>query len=100
MARDNGWKPQNCRAERRHPRAFRPYVCPRSPGAVADLAHTQPLHRPLTTLACAPETTAAKVRLLTAAAHYFNTLAVADFGGRPGAPREEGLVEQVVGAAF
>jgi prophage maintenance system killer protein len=58
------------------------------------------LQQPLDFAQADPETTVAKVRLLTAAAHYFNTLAVADFGGRPGAPREEGLVEQVVGAAF
>lgn len=47
-----------------------------------------------------PETTAAKVRLLTAAATYFNVLAVTEFGGRPGPVRQEGLVEQVVAAAF
>jgi len=46
------------------------------------------------------ETTIAKVRLLTAAATYFNVLAVGDFGGRFGTVREPGLVEQVVGAAF
>jgi death-on-curing protein len=46
------------------------------------------------------ETTLAKVRILTAAAMYFNVLAVADFGGRPGPPRGEGLVEQAVAAAF
>jgi len=39
------------------------------------------LREPLDFSATDPETTAAKVRLLTAAAHYFNTLAVADFGG-------------------
>lgn len=47
-----------------------------------------------------PEATAAKVRLLSAAATYFNVLAVTDFGGRPGPVRQEGLVEQVVAAAF
>ncbi len=47
-----------------------------------------------------PDTTAAKVRIFTAAAYYFNTLAVAEFGGRPGVPRAHGLVEQVVAAAF
>src|SRR5947199_5422507 len=47
-----------------------------------------------------PDTTLAKVRLLTAAATYFNTLAVADFGGRMGPARAEGLVEQVIAAAF
>jgi hypothetical protein len=46
------------------------------------------------------ETTLAKVRLLSAAAVYFNILAVEQFGGRAGAPRAPGLVEQVVGAAF
>ncbi len=45
-------------------------------------------------------TTLAKVRLLTAAATYFNILAVTDFGGRSGAVRAEGLVEHAVGAAF
>src|SRR5581483_7502825 len=44
--------------------------------------------------------TVAKVRLLTAAATYFNILAVTDFGGRSGAVRGEGLVEQAVAAAF
>ncbi len=47
-----------------------------------------------------PETTDAKVRLLSAAAIYFNVLAITEFGGRPGPVRQEGLVEQVVGAAF
>src|SRR5262245_60728628 len=46
------------------------------------------------------EATATKVRLLAAAAAYFNVVAVSDFGGRAGPPREEGLVEQVVAAAF
>ena len=41
-----------------------------------------------------------KVRLLTAAAIYFNTLAVDDYGGRLGQTRGLGLVEQVVAAAF
>lgn len=44
--------------------------------------------------------TAANVRLLTAAATYFNVLAVAEFGGRPGPERQRGLLEQVVAAAF
>jgi death-on-curing protein len=44
--------------------------------------------------------TLAKVRVLTAAATYFNLVAVTDFGGRSGAVRGEGLVEQAVGAAF
>jgi death-on-curing protein len=42
----------------------------------------------------------AQVRLLTAAATYLNVMAVADFGGRLGTARAEGLVEQVVAAAF
>lgn len=45
-------------------------------------------------------TTLAKVRLLSAAAMYFNVLAVTEFGGRSGAVRGDGLVEQAVGAAF
>jgi len=45
-------------------------------------------------------TTLAKVRLLTAAATYFNTLAVTDFGGRLGPARDEGMVEQGIAAAF
>ncbi|CAN5831438.1 hypothetical protein BH23CHL2_BH23CHL2_10860 [soil metagenome] len=40
------------------------------------------------------------MRLLTAAATYFNILVVADFGGRRGPARDARLVEQVVGAAF
>jgi len=47
-----------------------------------------------------PESTVAKVRLLSAAAVYFNVLAVTEFGGRRGPVRQEGLVEQVVAAAF
>lgn len=47
-----------------------------------------------------PETTVRKVRLLAAVATYFNTLALSDFGGRAGAERQPGLVEQVVAAAF
>lgn len=46
------------------------------------------------------ETTLAKVRLLSAAATYFNVLAISEFGGRLGPVRQEGLVEHVVGAAF
>ena len=45
-------------------------------------------------------TTVAKVRLLSAAASYFNVLAVTDFGGRPGPARAPGMVEQVIAAAF
>ena len=46
------------------------------------------------------EATLLKTRLLTAAAGYFNILAVSDFGGRIGPVRGEGLVEQAVAAAF
>src|SRR5436305_1087517 len=46
------------------------------------------------------EATVVKIRLLTAAATYFNVLAVSDFGGRGGPVRGEGLVEQAVAAAF
>ena len=45
-------------------------------------------------------TTLAKVRLLTAAATYFNILVVTDFGGRSAAVRAEGLVEHAVDAAL
>ena len=48
----------------------------------------------------APETTTDKVRLLTAAATYFNILTVSEHGGRLGPEREAGLVEQVVAATF
>jgi death-on-curing protein len=40
------------------------------------------------------------VQFLAAVATYLNTLAVTDFGGRLGRVRQEGLVEQVIGAAF
>jgi death-on-curing protein len=46
------------------------------------------------------ESTVAKVRLLCAAASYFNVLVISDFGGRQGPIRQEGLVEHVVAAAF
>jgi hypothetical protein len=46
------------------------------------------------------QTTAVKVRLLTAAATYFNVLSLADFGGRMAPARDAGLVEQVIAAAF
>ena len=58
------------------------------------------LSQPLDFTATVTESTHAKVRLLTAAATYFNVLAVSDFGGRSGPVRAEGLVEQVIGAAF
>ena len=45
-------------------------------------------------------TTIVKVRILTAAAIYFNLLSITDFGGRAGQIRGEGLVEQAVAAAF
>ncbi len=47
-----------------------------------------------------PSTLPAKVRLLTAAASYFNLMALSDFGGRVGPEREPGLTEQVIAAAF
>lgn len=40
------------------------------------------------------------VRFLSRVATYLNSLAVGEFGGRLGPVREEGLVDQVVGAAF
>ena len=49
------------------------------------------LQEPLDVTQTDPETTKKVVRLLTAAAHYFNLLAVADFGGRAGTPRGAGL---------
>lgn len=58
------------------------------------------LEQPIEFAAGDTESTLAKVRHLTAAAMYFNILAVSDFGGRIGQVRGEGLLEQVVGAAF
>jgi prophage maintenance system killer protein len=58
------------------------------------------LSQPVDFAATGAETTIVKVRLLTAAAVYFNVLSLSDFGGRAGAVRGEGLVEQAVGAAF
>ena len=46
------------------------------------------------------EATVTKVRLLTAAGHYFNAHARLEYGGRPGPARDRGLVEQVIAAAF
>lgn len=40
------------------------------------------------------------VRVLTAAAVFFNAAAIDDFGGRLGSTRGMELVEQVIGAAF
>lgn len=40
------------------------------------------------------------VQLLAAVATHLNTVSVAEFGGRLGTERQEGLVEQVVSAAF
>lgn len=42
----------------------------------------------------------AKVEILTAASMFFNILAVDEFGGRAGAIRGRGLVDQVIAAAF
>src|SRR5262245_29981484 len=58
------------------------------------------LREPLDPWRTDPESIRALVRVLTAAAVYFNALVVADFGGRPGPARGEGLVEQVLAAAF
>jgi prophage maintenance system killer protein len=58
------------------------------------------LAQPLNFTSTDPETTETKVRILTAAAYYFNILSVREFGGRLGTPRDHGLVEQVVAAAF
>jgi hypothetical protein len=41
-----------------------------------------------------------KVEIIAVAAILLNLYAVDEFGGRPGAIRARGLVEQVVGAAF
>jgi hypothetical protein len=46
------------------------------------------------------ESTQAKVRLRTAAATHFNTLAVTEYGERVGPTRATELVEQVIAAAF
>jgi hypothetical protein len=71
------------------------------PALAALLARLQVILRePLDFTATDTESTLAKVRLLSAAATYFNGLVVSDFGGRSGPVRSEGLVEQVVGAAF
>src|SRR6266508_5638400 len=40
------------------------------------------------------------VQHLVAAAHWFNAMAVNEFGGRLGPARDRGLVEQVIAAAF
>ena len=57
------------------------------------------LARPVDFSSDETESLPTKVRVLTAAT-YFNTLSVADFGGRAGPARAPGLVEQVVAAAF
>ncbi|HEX5497620.1 MAG TPA: Fic family protein [Thermomicrobiales bacterium] len=58
------------------------------------------LRSPLDFARADPETTRRKVLLLSAVAAYFNVLALSEFGGRMGAERQPGLVEQVVAAAF
>ncbi|MGH2584122.1 MAG: type II toxin-antitoxin system death-on-curing family toxin [Dehalococcoidia bacterium] len=58
------------------------------------------LSQPLDFAATDTAGTLIKVRLLVAAATYFNVLSVSDFGGRSGPVREEGLVENAIGAAF
>lgn len=47
-----------------------------------------------------PRATERKVRLLSAVALYLNIVVLTDFGGRLGPERQEGLVDQIVGAAF
>lgn len=47
-----------------------------------------------------PELIPLKVQHLTYVAYYVNAIAVTEFGGKSGGVRAEGLVEQVVGAAF
>ena len=73
-----------------------------APGPLAEVLERLAfiLAQPIDFAATDTDTTLAKVRLLTAAAIYFNVLSVSDFGGRAGPVREEGLVERVVGAAF
>lgn len=68
------------------------------PSSVAELLHQIEiaLQEPLDFASTTPDATETKVRVLTAAATYFNVLALQEFGGRPGAVREPGLVEQVV----
>lgn len=46
------------------------------------------------------ETTLEIVSRLSQAAKLFNIFAISEYGGRSGPVREEGIVEQVVGAAF
>lgn len=46
------------------------------------------------------ETTLGNIEHLVQAAHILNMLSIADFGGKQGAERGEGLVEQVIAAAF
>jgi len=58
------------------------------------------LSQPLDFHATDTETTLRKVRLLVAAATYFNVLAITDYAGRLGPAREEGLVEHAIGAAL
>lgn len=64
--------------------------------ALVDIHPIEPVNFLLTDT----ETTNTKVRLLTTAATYFNVIVVTEHGGRSGAARQEGLVEQVVASAF
>ena len=71
------------------------------PGLAALLERLQViLSEPIDLAATDTANILAQVRLLTAAATYFNVMSVADFGGRMGPVRSEGLVEHAVGAAF
>ncbi|MCC7106155.1 MAG: Fic family protein [Chloroflexi bacterium] len=58
------------------------------------------LNEPIDFAATDSDSIRARVRILSAAASYFNVLAVREFGGRGGLARDERLVEQVVAAAF
>ena len=71
---------------------------PSSSGFLARLQFS--LESPVDLRSTDTPSTLEKVRLLTAAAVYFNILAITDFGGRIDPEREHGLVEQVIGAAF
>ena len=58
------------------------------------------LSEPINFTSANPKETAGKVRLLSAAAIYFNVLAISEYGGRLDPVRQEGLVEQGIAAAF
>ena len=68
---------------------------------LADLLHQLPAspEERATFARTGPETTTIQVRVLTAAVHYFNAHGRLEYGGRPCAARDLGLVEQVIAAA-